>query len=72
MSISKRGKWRYVAIPIEMAEQIGRIVEQDHYPMGKWHSKEEFIIDCLKKTLAEHKIEKKIKKTEKEERRPTR
>jgi hypothetical protein len=54
MPKSTRAAWKYVAIPAELAEQISVIVEKDHYPMGKWHSKDHFVIDALKKTLTQY------------------
>ena len=54
MPKSTKTAWRYVAIPAALAEQIAKIVEQDHYPVGKWHSRDHFVIESLKQTLSKY------------------
>ena len=53
MPKSTRTNWRYVAIPVELADRISQVVDKDRYPMGKWHSKDHFVIQCLKDKLVE-------------------
>jgi hypothetical protein len=67
MAKSKRSKWRYIAIPIELAEEMTQVVEADRYPMGYWHSKDHLVIEAIKEKLAKIK-----EKTEKKETQATR
>lgn len=53
MPKSTRTAWRYVAIPVELSDQINQIVEKDRYPIGQWHSKDHFVIQAIKDKLAE-------------------
>jgi len=64
MPKSKRTLWRYVAIPVEQADEITKIVEKDRYPLGHWHSKDHYVIEKLKKAIAEDKALQEEKKNE--------
>jgi len=49
-----RNKWVYIAIPRELAQIIDKIVEENKYPMGKYRSRNHFVLETLKQTLEKY------------------
>lgn len=59
MTKGNKTVWRYRAIPHDLDAQVKNIVDADHYPMGKWHSQDHFVVDAVKKAVDEYKAERK-------------
>jgi hypothetical protein len=51
MPRNPRTKWEYVGIPSQLKQQIREIVDADHYPEGKWHIIDHFVIEILKQAV---------------------
>jgi hypothetical protein len=55
MPRTTKAKWKYVGITSQLKEQIKEIVNADHYPEGKWHSIEHFVVEALKQAVITEK-----------------
>jgi len=48
---SEKTKWKYVGLPDWLVAKIDEAIEKDKYPQGRWHSRDEWVIEHLKQIL---------------------
>jgi len=59
MPRSGKTRWKYIAIPDWLKDEIVEVVSGDKYPKGKWHSVDHFFIEAVKAQIEREKREKK-------------
>jgi hypothetical protein len=55
MPRSKNVIWKYVSIHTPLYTKIQEIVNNDHYPVGKWHSIAHYVNEKLKEATEPEK-----------------